>query len=190
MRGYTTLIVLAGLLLLAGAAAAQNAPCPDCDPDGPGDANDSYHSVDAGLIDENETEALADTDASYAHEDSEKGFWLWFSLCLSAFVDDIEEMLHVHTDVDANVDVYAESNGVDVDASVVGTQDICDAAGVQTECEFDFDESELGDLDGATWETIAQIEAETGQDVFVPAVAPFTGNDDLNACVYADLSLC
>lgn len=190
MRAYiSTLIVLAALLAFAGAASAQNAPCPECDPDGEPVEN-SYHSVDVGVVDEEETEVLADTDASHADDGDEKGFWLWFSLCLNAFVQKVEDALGVHTDVDANAQVYADSQGMDVDATLHGAQYVCDAVGVATQCDQDFDASELGDLDGATYDAVADVEAATGEDVFVPAVVPGTGDSDTDVCVHADLVLC
>lgn len=186
MRALRTLIVLAALLAFAGAATAQNAPCPECDPDGEPVEN-SYHSIDVGVIEENTSEVLADTDTSYAHPDDEKGFWLWFSLCLSAFVDQIEEALGVQTDVDANAQVYADSEGVDLDASVTGVQHVCAELGVNEACDWNFDQSELGDLDGTTYEAVADVEAATGVDVFVPALVPETEDSDTDVCLQADL---
>lgn len=189
MRAFRTLIVLAGLLAIAGVAAAQNAPCPECDPDGE-PVDNSYHSIDVGLIEENSTELLADTDASHSHSGDEKGFWLWFALCLSAFVQHIEDTLGIHTDVDANAEVYADSEGVDLDASVHGVQHVCAELGVNATCDWSFDQSELGDADGMTYEAIAGVEAATGADVFVPSVLPDTGDDDTNVCVTVDLMVC
>lgn len=190
MRAYiSTLIGLAALLAIAGVASAQNTPCPECDPDGEPVEN-SYHSVDLGVVDEEETEVLADTDASHSHDGDEKGFWLWFSLCLNAFVQHVEDALGIHTDVDANAQVYADSEGADVDATLHVSQHVCDAVGVSTACDQDFDESELGDLDGMTYEAIAEVEATTGQDAFVPAVLPDTGDSDTDVCVHAELVVC
>lgn len=189
MRAIRTLIVLAGLLAIAGVAAAQNAPCPECDADGGSDPLNSYHSVDVGVIEDDSTEVLGDTDAAYSHDGDERGFWAWLSVCLSVFVQHVEDALGVQTDADANVEVYADSEGVDVDAAVYGTQAYCDMIGVQEDCEPTFDESELGDADGMTYQAIADVEATTGQDVFVPAFLPDTGDSDTDACLYADLEL-
>ena len=195
MRALQVLIVIAAALAFTGVAAAQNNPCPECDPDGDGTADNSYHSVDVGAIVENETgvttdEVLADTDVAHSHDGDEKGFWLWFALCISAFLQHVEDAVGVHTDVDANAEVYADSNGADLDASVHGLQSVCAELEVNTSCELDFDESEVGDLDGATWETMATVEATTGTDVFVPAVLPDTGDSDTDVCVTAQLTLC
>ena len=189
MRAYHPLIVLAALLATAGVAAAQNAPCPECDPDGEPVEN-SYYSVDIGVIEENSTEILADSDASHSHDDHEKGFWLWLSLCFGAFVQHVEDILGIHTDVDANVQVYADSEGVDVDATTHGLQHVCGAAGITDECDYDFDKSELGDADGLTYEAIAEVERVTGVDVFVPAFLPDTGDGDVDVCVRTDLTVC
>ena len=189
MRAYHTLIVLAAFLAIAGVAAAQDTPCPECDEDGASNADNSYHSIDVGVIEENSTEVLGDTDTAYGHDGDEKGFWAWLEICLSAFVQQIEDAIGIRTDADANVEVYADSEGVDVDASVKGVQYVCDAVGVTTDCDQDFDQSELGDLDGMTYEAIAEVEATTGQDVFVPAVLPDTGDSDTDVCVTCDVDL-
>lgn len=188
------LISLVGLLAIAGMASAQNNPCPECDPDGE-PADNSYHSVDAGLIDGNATtenaEALVDTDVAYNHDpEDEKGFYTWISICLSAFVDYVEDIVGIHTDVDAHVEVYSDSEGTDVDASVTGLQYVCGAANVNMTCDYDFDDSELGDADGMTYEAIAAAEATTGVDVWVPAVLPDTDDTDTDLCVHVDLQLC
>lgn len=196
MRAFQVLIGIAALLALVGVAAAQNGPCPECDPDGDGVYDNPYHSIDVGAIVENETqvtdEVLADTDVAYANEGDDKGFWLWLALCLSAFSQHVEDLLGIHTDVDANVEVYAESNGVDIDASTSGVQSLCESLEVGTDCPEDvnFDRSELGDLDGATWETIATVEATLGEDIEVPAVVPDTGSSDTDVCVHVDLVVC
>lgn len=194
MRALQVLIMIAAALAVTGVAAAQNNPCPECDPDGEPVEN-SYHSVDVGAIVENETgvvtdEILADTDVAHSHGDDEKGFWLWFALCLSAFLQHVEDALGIHTDVDANVEVYAESNGVDVDANVAGLQSICDELKVDTSCDVNFDQSRLGDADGMTWEAVANVEAATGTDVFAPSVLPDTGDSDTDLCVTAEPTLC
>lgn len=194
MRATFVLIVIAAMLALVGVAAAQNNPCPECDPDGESYDN-SYHSVDAGLIDGNATaehaEALVDTDVSYNHDaESEKGFWTWFSICLSAFADYVEDIVGVHTDVDANAQVYSDSQGTDVDASVTGLQYICGAANVNMTCDYNFDDSEVGDADGMTYEAVSTVEATTGEDVWVPSVLPDTEDSDTDVCVHVDLSLC
>lgn len=195
MRAYRMLIVAAGLLAIAGVASAQNDPCPECDPDGePGE--NSYHSVDAGLIGANATgthvtEVLADTDVAYNHDaESEKGFWTWVSICFSAFLQKVEEMVGVETDVDANVEVYSDSEGTDIDASVTGVQDACTALEVDTECDWSFDQSELGDADGMTYQAIAAAEATTGADVFVPSFLPDTEDTDTDVCVTVELVVC
>lgn len=188
MRALRSLIVLVGLLALAGVAAAQNAPCPECDPDGE-PVNNSYHSIDAGLVEENST-VLADTDSAHSHDDDEKGFWLWFSLCLSAFLAHVEDALGVHTDVDANAQVYADSEGVDIDASVHGVDAVCAKIDPDMACDWTFDGSEAGDLDGMTYEAIAEVESTTGVDVFVPAVLPDTGDSDHDVCVENTLVAC
>lgn len=194
MRAHYVLIMIAAVLAISGVAAAQNNPCPECDPDGEA-VNNSYHSVDAGLIDANAThenaEVLADSDVAYNHDaESEKGFWLWFALCLSAFADYVEDAIGVHTDLDANAEIYSDSEGTDVDASVSGVQHICAAAHVNMTCDYDFDESQLGDADGKTYTTISQVETTTGVDVWVPAVLPDTDDTDTDACVRADLTVC
>lgn len=194
MRAYHVIIAIVGLVAITGVATAQNAPCPDCDPDGEG-VDNSYHSVDAGFVDANTThesaELLADTDVAYDHDpESDKGFWLWFALCLSAFVDAVEDAVGLHTDVDANVETYADSEGVDVDASVSGLRHVCGFAQVNMTCDQDFDESELGGVDGMTYEAIAAVEATTGEDVWIPSVVPETEDSDTDVCVHADLSLC
>lgn len=194
MRALQVLIVLAGLLAIAGVASGQNNPCPECDPDGE-PADNSYRSVDAGLVDGNGTSEnasiLVDTDVAYNDDpESEKGFWTWLSICLSAFADYVEDVVGVHTDVDANVQVYSDSEGTDVDASVTGLQRVCGEVGANVTCDYDFDESELGDLDGMTYQAIATVEAKTGADVWVPAVGPDTEDSDTDACVRADLTLC
>lgn len=189
MRALRSLIVLAGLLAIAGMATAQNAPCPECDPDGE-PAENSYHSIDVGVIEDNSTEVLGDTDVAHSHDGDEKGFWLWLALCLSAFVQHVEDALGVHTDLDANVEVYADSEGVDLDASVYGLQHACAALGVNETCDWSFDGSELGDADGMTYEAVATVEATTGVDVYVPAVLPDTGDSDLDVCAKVDLALC
>lgn len=195
MRTIRPLILLAALLAIAGAAAAQNDPCPDCDDDGAGNENNSYHSVDVGATVENETgtttkEVLADTDSAHSHDDDENGLWLWMAICLSAFLQHVEDVLGIHTDIDVNAEVYAESNGVDVDASLTGAQPACDAIGAQTACAFDFDDSEAGDADGMTWQAIAAAEAATGQDVWAPAVIPDTGDSDTDVCLQAEFIAC
>lgn len=194
MRTALILVSLAALLAIVGVAAAQNNPCPECDPDGE-PVNNSYHSVDAGLIDANATqqnaEALVDTDVAYNHDpESEKGFWLWFALCLSAFVDYVEEAVGVHTDVDANVEIYSDSQGTDVDASVSGVQHVCAAANVNMTCDYNFDRSELGDADGMTYEAIATVEATTGADVWVPSVLPETEDSRTELCLHVELVVC
>ena len=189
MRAIRTLIAIAALLALAGVAAAQNTPCPECDPDGE-PADNSYHSVDLGAVEDNSTEALADTDAAHSHDGDEKGFWTWISICLSAFVQAVEDAVGIHTDVDANVEVYADSEGVDLDASVTGVQHVCTALGVEEPCDWSFDQSDLGDADGMTYEAIATVEATTGEDLFVPAVLPDTGDDDTDVCVHLDVRPC
>lgn len=196
MRALQVPIMLAAVLAIVGVAAAQNNPCPECDPDGDGVYDNPYHSVDVGVIDEDGItesgldEVLADTDVAYANEGDDKGFWLWLAICLSAFLSSVEDTLGIHTDIDANVEVYLESDGVDIDASVVGTQPICDAVGVEEDCEFNFDESDLGDLDGTTWELIADVEATLGSDVEIPAVVPHTETIDVDLCLEVDIALC
>lgn len=191
MRALTTLIPVVALLAIAGYAVGQNNPCPECDPDGDPNMENAYHSVDAGVVDGNTTEVLADTDAAHSHDGDEKGLWAWFSLCLSAFAQHVEDLLGVETDADANVAVYADSEGVDLDASVTGLAGVCEAADLTAEdCVVDFDKSELGDVDGMTYEVVAGVEAATGEDVFAPALVPDTGDSDTDACVESDLTVC
>lgn len=193
MHAARIMIGLAALLALAGVAAAQNAPCPECDPDGQANPDNSYHSVDAGLanVTGDGSEVLADTDVAYGHTGDEKGFWTWIQLCLSVFLDKIEDAVGIHTDLDANAEVYASEEGVDLDASARGLQDVCTAIGVQKDCDYNFDESELGELDGKTWETMSTIEAATGMDVSVPSelLPPDTGSSDTDVCIQADIEL-
>lgn len=195
MRALHVLIPIAALIALAGIAAAQNNPCPDCHPDKEGNWTNPFHEVDVGYVETNESgsttkEVLADTDVAHASPGEEKGFWAYLSICLSAFVDDVEQMLGIHTDIDAHADVYAESNGVDVDAGLTGTQVICDELEVDTSCDWDFDQSQLGDLDGKTWQTVSKVETVTGEDVFVPAVVPDTGYTSTVVCLNGELTIC
>jgi len=194
MRALQVLIGIAALLAITGVAAAQNNPCPECDPDGE-PAQNSYRSVNVGAIVKNETghvkdEVLVDTDMAHSHDNHPKGFWLWFALCISAFLEHVQDVLGLHTDVDANAEVYAESNGVDIDASVHGLQPVCDAAKLDAACDVNFDKSAVGKADDMTWQTIATVEKRTGRDVFVPAVLPDTGDGRVDVCVTAQLTVC
>lgn len=196
--------ILAGLLALitaAGVASAQNDPCPECDSDGPAGDSGSYSSIDLGAITDNAT-ALVDTDASFSDSDDEEGFWAWLSICLSVFVERIENLLGVESpevDLDANVDAFISDDGVDLDANVQLDDEVCDnmdgnvteALGGNSDCVFSFDRSELGDLDGETWKVAAEAKAALGLDeVNLPVGGEHIPEDiDIDLCLYAELEL-
>ncbi|HVM46067.1 MAG TPA: hypothetical protein VM582_09050 [Candidatus Thermoplasmatota archaeon] len=173
----TSLRIAAGLvalLALAGVAAAANAPCPECDRDG--EAVDSnYWSVDAGAVTK-DAEALADLDAATSHENSEGGFFAWLSICLSAVLEKIGDV--VGLDLDANAQAYADSDGADLDATLrVGDRVV------------DLDDTPAGKADDATWETLAKARGASGQDPRVPNVIPETEDADVDLCTNGELAL-
>lgn len=165
------------LLAFAGVASAQ---CPECDEDGESNPDNTYHSVDLGAL-ENQTqsEALADSDFSHGHQAPGNGFWAWLSLCLHAFVGAIEEALGVDTGIDGNVEAYVDENGADLDATLyVGDERI------------DFDDSAIGDVDGMTWEVMAEVNAARAgtETPELPAIPEYDGID-VDLCLYADLNV-
>lgn len=180
MRTGTRLIMaLLALVAVAGVAAAQSG-CPECDEDGDGNPDNMYWSVDGGALGDG-GHVLADTDVATSHSDDEKGFWSWISICLSAFVEGVENVLGLDTgiDEDAHVEAYVSEDGVDLDASALG--------------EVDFDESELGDLDGMTWEVMQDVNAQR-EAAGIPRYTPLGVPEDVeggevDACVRADLAL-
>lgn len=201
--------IINGLLLtlvaFSATAVAQGQTCPECDEDGEPVEN-TYYSVDLGVI-TNETEVLGDTDVALSHSDDEKGFWAWFSLCLSAFVDGIEDLIGVSVDADANVEAYLSEDGVDLDATVYVPGEACAALpaeaadaraalGDNGACAFGYDRGALGELDGETWPAMEQANAvreQTGTTGLYEQVG--VGGEDLpedrdvDLCLYADLSL-
>lgn len=172
MTYKSILIGLVAFLALAGVASAQSS-CPECDEDGDGNTDNPYHSVDAGAI-LNNTTALADTDVAHSQNDDEKGLWAWLSICLSAMVGPIEDLLGVDTGLDSNTEVFASEDGVDLDATVhFGDETI------------DFDDSEVGDLDGMTWEAAQDVNAardELPADVPQAEIPDYDGID-VDVCV-------
>ena len=190
---------LLALLALTGVASAQNDPCPECDPDGGENPDNTYSSIDLGLVG-NDTEVLGDTDWAVSHSDDEKGFWAWLSLCLGVFLAHVEEILGVEVDADASVEAYLSEDGIDLDATVQMEDEVCQnvdgnvtaALGDNGECVFGFDRSELGDLDGQTWEVMGDANAqlrEAGVDVHVPFPGEHAPSIDEDVCVEAELEL-
>ena len=170
------LLGLAALLVVAGAASAQ---CPECDEDGDGNADNTYHNVNLGLV-ENETGTLVDTDAAHGHLSGGQGFWGWLSLCLSVLLAPIEEALGVDLGVDANAEAYVSEEGADLDATLYLGGD-----------RWSFDESEIGDLDGQTWEVMAEAnaarnEAGVGPSSY-PAEIPDYEGVNVDVCVVNEL---
>lgn len=176
--GTKFLMSLAALLAIAGFASAQSV-CPECDEDGDGVADNTYHDVDLGVV-EDHAEALVDTDLAHGHNDDEKGLWAWFSLCLSAWIGKIEEALGMDTDVDANVDAYVSEDGLDLDATAyLGGERV------------DFDDSELGDLDGMTWDAMADVHAtlgSTGAEIPRAEIPDYQGLD-VDVCVNVEIGI-
>ena len=172
------LLGLAALLAFAGAASAQ---CPECDADGDGNADNTYHSIDLGLV-ENGTETLVDGDAAHGHLSDGEGFWGWLSLCLHAFLGPIEEALGIDLGLDANSEAYVSEEGVDLDATVYLGED-----------RWSFDESEIGDLDGMTWEVMSDVNAVRGEAGAgpgdYPAEIPDYEGADVDLCVAGDLTV-
>jgi hypothetical protein len=175
--GNKLITMLLALVALAGIASAQNAPCPECDEDGASNPENQYSSIDIGLIHEDDAEGLVDTDLATSHMGDEKGLWTWLSICLSVFVEKIENALGLDTgvDVDAHVEVYASEDGVDLDASIPGV--------------WDFDESEIGHLDGETWEAMQDVNALRGDARTGLGVPDGFEGIDVDACVYAELEI-
>lgn len=169
-----TLIGLAALLAFAGVATAQNLACPECDEDGAAEES-NYFSVDAGAVDE-PSEALVDTDAATSNENTEGGFFAWLSVCLSAFLEDVSDALGI--ELDANVEAFVDSDGVDID----GVVQVGDTV-------VDIEDDVVGDLDDQTYEAIAQIESATGADVEIPNVLPDLGAHDIDACLTGELNV-
>lgn len=185
--GTNLLMALAALLAVSGVAAAQ---CPECDPDGaPGTDDGSYSSVDVG--------AVGDTDLSVADEGS-SSFWAWFSVCLTVLIDGIEHLLGVDTGVQASADGYASEDGLDLDAAVdlgtacgtAGAGDaVGDATGSPVDCAFDFDQSELGGLDGETWEAMSDLHAAGAPYVGMPVSNDAADGLDADSCVVVDVHI-
>lgn len=152
-------IMFVGLLLaVAGTAAAQTAHG-----DWRAEADDAlaggeygvygedrYADLDAGAMTE-DAAAVVDTDASYSTVDeaNEGSVWTWFEIRFSAVVDAVRDLvgLDVPHAVDANAEVYASDDGVDLDANLD---------------DWDFDGSEIGDVDGLTWKAVAEAKATVG----------------------------
>lgn len=191
---------LMALVALAGVASAQNDPCPECDPDGPDNPENTYSSLDLGVLG-NDTEALADSDWAVSHSDDEKGFWSWLSLCLGVFIAHVEDVLGVEVDVDGNVEAYVSQDGVDLDATVQMDDAVCQnvdgnvtaTLGDDGGCAFGFDRSAAGDLDGQTWETLGEANAELRANGVEPHVVGFPGeyapSVDEDVCLHAEMEL-
>ena len=190
---------LLAMLALTGIASAQNAPCPECDADGDANPENTYSSIDLGLVG-NDTEVLGDTDWAVSHSDDEKGFWAWLSLCVGVFLQHVEETLGVKADADANVEAYVSQDGVDLDATVYAPGEACAAVpaeaaealvalGDDGSCSFGFDRGAAGDADGQTWVMVGEADAQLGG---IPT-APFPGEHvpalDQDVCVDAELVL-
>lgn len=165
---------IAALLALAGTALAQD--CPECDedPDDGGAVDNSYHSANVGVIEEQDR-LLVDTDASHGHLREEKGFWSWLSLCFESFFGSIEEVLGVSLGTNANAELYASEDGVDLDATLY-------LAGER----WDFDESEIGDLDGQTWE-LSKLTKPVRDEVDYPTHIPDYEGAIVDVCVYGEV---
>lgn len=174
------------LTLLALAAfvpiAAAQSPCPECDPDGAGDDNASYSSIDLGVIGDH-AEAVGDTDASVSDSDHEDGFFMWLAICLSAWLDDVTGLLGLEVDNDANAELYATDDGFDLDANVTNVP--CVVPGIPCGT-LSYDESAVGDLDGESWEALGSLPVDpepSGVGEHVP--------DGLwvDLCVYLELEI-
>lgn len=155
--GTKTLTALLGVLLLAGTAAATTAHG-TCDVAG-ADASalceagaypdDQYYDADASATTEHAS-GLVDADASHTDPDAatEGTLFGWISLRWSAFVGALADVFGAAgqetPDVDGGVDVYASTDGVDLDAAVG---------------DVTFDGSAVGDLDGKTFETMDKVDA-------------------------------
>lgn len=173
--GTRLLCLLIALVALAGIASAQSA-CPECDADGEGNDENTYHNIDIGVVEE-ETRTLVDTDAAHGHFRDGKGLWAWFSLCLEAFLGKIEEAIGVDLGVNGNAEAYVSEDGVDLDATLsVGDERV------------DFDGSAVGDLDGQTWEILGAT-APVRDEVDYPTDIPDYEGVFLDVCLYADLEL-
>lgn len=197
--GLRILTGLMAMIALSGVAAAQNAPCPECDTDGPGNDQSTYSSVDLGVV-TNDAEALADTDWAVPHSDEGKGFWAWLSLCFGAFLGHVGDVFGVDADVDGNVDLYAGQDGVDLDATLQMDEAVCGqldgnvtaAAGDDGDCVFGYDRSALGDTDGQTWETMGDVHAQLDDagvehDLSLPGESVPSVDEDL--CLDAEMNL-
>lgn len=117
----------------------------------------NYGDLDAGAATDHASGAVdADGSASDLEDAPEGGFWTWLQIGLRAVLASIGDALGVDEDVsesaDANVEVFASDQGVDLDA----TADVAGHA-------IDFDASEAGGLDGQTWETMGQVRALKGE---------------------------
>ena len=194
------LMGLTALLAVSGVAAAQNDPCPECDPDGADNPDNTYSSVDLGYV-TNDTEVLGDSDWAVSHSDDEKGFWAWLSLCLSAWLAHVEGVLGVDADVDGNVELYLSEDGVDLDATVQMDERVCETVGENETlaslgddggCVFGFDRSDLGDADGQTWVLLGDANGQL-RDAGVEPHVPFPGEHvpavDEDLCLTAELEL-
>lgn len=193
--------ILAGLTALiaaAGVASAQNDPCPECDSDGPG-VDNTYGSIDLGLL-HGDNVTLVDEDHAVSHSDDEKGFWAWLSLCLSVYVERIENLLGVDTeaDADANVDAYLSQDGIDLDATVKLDDEVCQGLdrnatamlGDDGSCAFGYDRGELGALDGETWKVMSEVNAQLADAGVEDDRVPFPGETapeiDEDLCIRLD----
>lgn len=183
--GIHILTALAAMLALAGVAAAQ---CPECDPDGAAGSDGSYSSIDLGAI-HHDGGAVADTDLSVADEGS-SGFWAWLSVCLTVFIDSIEDLIGFDTGLQASADAYVSEDGIDLDAAV-DLADLCASTpvGETVDCATTFDESPLGDLDGQTWQVAEEVHAAGAPYVGMPVSNDAVDGIDVDACLVAELAI-
>lgn len=176
MRTGTRLLsLLIALVAFAGIASAQSA-CPECDADENVTADNTYHSINVGAVEE-KTHALVDTDASHGHFRDGKGLWAWLSICFDAFLGHIEEALGLDLGVEGNVDAYVSEDGLDLDATLyVGDE------------RLDFDDSAVGHLDGESWKAMKATKPLRDQ-VDYPTDIPDYDSIIVDACVFADVSV-
>lgn len=130
---------LLALLAFAGVAAAQ---CAECDEDGPAD-DSRYSSLDTGVITDDAT-TLVDVDQSVG--ENQHGRFSWLALCFQFF--DV-----LGNSIGVMFDAFVSEDGADIDAT----------ANVNGH-EVDFDDSPLGDLDGATWNAMDKTGVELPVD--------------------------
>lgn len=210
--GTRLLLTLAGLLAVAGIASAQ---CPECDPDGDPSDDGSYSSIDLGVVDDNAT-AAGDTDLSVADEGSDS-FWAWISLCIMAFVEHVQHAVGIDLGLYASADAYVSEDGIDLDAGATVPAAACGAANdamgnaptlpvdasqvpvdtavaapevpSQVPCSLDFDESALGELDGATWDAAAEAHANGAPYAGMPASNEHLDGHDDDMCVGLEITL-